>query len=487
MPILWPTTEPGSDVMKNSKNYKRLGFFCAICSVLFLGFWIHLSSCVFDTGGISGGSEVTCGNGILEDGEECDGLDFGGRTCESLGLGQGTLVCTKDCRIDSSGCVSSTCGDGVADHGEDCDGDDLRGKDCESLGYAGGVLSCDGECRFDTTGCYVLETCGNGELDPGEECDEGEDNSDTTPNACRTNCSLPRCGDGILDDQFGEECDDGASNSDTTPNACRTDCSLPVCGDGILDDQFGEECDGAVPSGTSCQTLGFGHGDLKCTPDCRLDTSLCSAGGVTGELCISNDDCESGNCLAENIAGWPKGCCTQDCNPSNINDCGSGNLCLSVPIMGHLCFASCQETSDCRPGYSCFPTETSGSICFPNCDDDGQCHGENCQRYSGMCTGSVSGSMNGAPCTNDSDCRGFCVAEDPDTKNPKNGYCMSPCSLSKDNCPAGNVCVDFDLGADLGACMAQCSNVGQCRANDGYKCDLPSWDPSATRKVCWEF
>ncbi len=30
------------------------------------------------------------------------------------------------------------------------------------------------------------------------------------------------CGNGIL--QAGEDCDDGAANSDTAPNACRTNC-----------------------------------------------------------------------------------------------------------------------------------------------------------------------------------------------------------------------------------------------------------------------
>jgi hypothetical protein len=43
----------------------------------------------------------------------------------------------------------------------------------------------------------------------------------------------PRCGDGRVD--AGEECDDGAGNDDTAPDACRSDCTLPGCGDGIPD------------------------------------------------------------------------------------------------------------------------------------------------------------------------------------------------------------------------------------------------------------
>jgi hypothetical protein len=49
------------------------------------------------------------------------------------------------------------------------------------------------------------ETCGNGEIDGSEECDDGAENSDAAPGACRLNCRLPRCGDGVLD--AGEACE----------------------------------------------------------------------------------------------------------------------------------------------------------------------------------------------------------------------------------------------------------------------------------------
>ena len=73
----------------------------------------------------------------------------------------------------------------------------------------------------------------------GLECDSGSSNSVTAANACRSDCTLAVCGDGVTDN--GEQCDDGEANSDTQADACRTDCSLPVCGDGVID--AGEECD----------------------------------------------------------------------------------------------------------------------------------------------------------------------------------------------------------------------------------------------------
>jgi hypothetical protein len=52
------------------------------------------------TGGMS-----LCGNGKIDPGETCDGMDFGGVTCQSLGLGAGMLACTASCHIVASGCA----------------------------------------------------------------------------------------------------------------------------------------------------------------------------------------------------------------------------------------------------------------------------------------------------------------------------------------------------------------------------------------------
>ena len=83
--------------------------------------------------------------------------------------------------------------------------------------------------------------CGNGVREGSEACDDGDDNSDTLPDACRTSCVLPGCGDGVTDD--GEECDDGRENSNEMPDACRENCKKPYCGDGIVDKRYGEKCD----------------------------------------------------------------------------------------------------------------------------------------------------------------------------------------------------------------------------------------------------
>jgi cysteine-rich repeat protein len=77
-----------------------------------------------------------------------------------------------------------------------------------------------------------------------ESCDTGAENTDTEPDACRTNCMPARCGDGTLD--TGEECDDGNA---TARDGCSPSCSSE-CGDGLCEDpedQFGCPADcGAV-------------------------------------------------------------------------------------------------------------------------------------------------------------------------------------------------------------------------------------------------
>jgi len=48
---------------------------------------------------------------------------------------------------------SLTCGNGQIDSGEQCDGSNLNGQTCTSLGFAGGTLSCYSNCTFNTSSC----------------------------------------------------------------------------------------------------------------------------------------------------------------------------------------------------------------------------------------------------------------------------------------------------------------------------------------------
>ncbi|MHC5112045.1 MAG: DUF4215 domain-containing protein, partial [Planctomycetota bacterium] len=109
----------------------------------------------------------TCGDGILDFGEECDdGNNDDGDGCQG-------------------NCKNPICGDGILDEGEECDdGNNDDGDGCQ------------GNCKN--------PFCGDGIVDEGEECDDGNNDDG---DGCQGNCKNPICGDGILDE--GEECDDG--------------------------------------------------------------------------------------------------------------------------------------------------------------------------------------------------------------------------------------------------------------------------------------
>ncbi|MCA9653256.1 MAG: lamin tail domain-containing protein [Myxococcales bacterium] len=107
-----------------------------------------------DGGSSSSSGGPSCGDGVIDMGEDCDGMALGGETCVSQGFVGGMLACDPvSCTFDTSGCTS--CGNGVIDMGEDCDGMDLGGAGCVDMGmgFTGGALSCDGACGFDTASC----------------------------------------------------------------------------------------------------------------------------------------------------------------------------------------------------------------------------------------------------------------------------------------------------------------------------------------------
>ena len=130
-----------------------------------------------------------CGNGILDQGEECD--DSNARDDDG---------CSSTCLLEIG-----ICGDGVVQS--------LLGEQCENATHDPALPYQCRKCRF-----FSL-SCGDNRLDPGEECDHGALNS-TSPDAdCRPDCSHSRCGDGILDST--EMCDDGNRlNGDSCDRYC---------------------------------------------------------------------------------------------------------------------------------------------------------------------------------------------------------------------------------------------------------------------------
>ena len=117
-----------------------------------------------------------CGDGLVnQPAEACDGTVPAGLTCQGVGLGAGTLACSAQCTLDTTGCSAApVCGDNLRNQSfEVCDGTDLAAATCQSLGFATGTLACAGDClTFNVSGCVAAATCGDGVANqPSESCD----------------------------------------------------------------------------------------------------------------------------------------------------------------------------------------------------------------------------------------------------------------------------------------------------------------------------
>jgi hypothetical protein len=93
-----------------------------------------------------------CGDGIINvpDGEDCEGSDLNGASCQSLGFDTGALVCGSNCKFITTQCVKR-CGNGMIDVGEACDAD-AGLTPCATFGYR----ACTGTCQVDGTHCVAV-------------------------------------------------------------------------------------------------------------------------------------------------------------------------------------------------------------------------------------------------------------------------------------------------------------------------------------------
>jgi cysteine-rich repeat protein len=149
--------------------------------------------------GSTGPSGPVCGNGVIEEGEECDD-----------GNPSDTDACPRTC-------MTASCGDGFVHAGvEICDdGNAIETDDCLST--------------------CVPASCGDGFVHAGVEgCDDG--NAIETDD-CLSTCVPASCGDGFVHEGI-EECDDGGVvGGDGCGATCLAECGNP--GGGALSAENG--------------------------------------------------------------------------------------------------------------------------------------------------------------------------------------------------------------------------------------------------------
>ncbi len=136
----------------------------------------------------------------------------------------------------------------------------------------------------------------------------------------------PSCGDGVLG--VGEACDSGPGNSDSTPDACRTDCQPAHCGDGVID--LVETCDdGNALAGDGCNATCQVEG-----PTTTTDTPTTSAGEVAGEAesltaSDSDTDTDTDSSGVNELDLADRGCACDGGEPRGLPALGLGLLVLA--------------------------------------------------------------------------------------------------------------------------------------------------------------
>lgn len=251
--------------------------------------------------------EPGCGNGIVDEGEECEDNND-----------DDTDACVN--------CMMATCGDGaVYDGFEDCDDGNEEDEDA---------------CKSDCT----PNVCGDGVVNPAaEECDDGdEDDLD----GCRNDCTEAFCGDGVVD-ATSEECDDGDV---VQTNDCKNDCTFNVCGDGVTHAED-EECDDGNDDNTDACTTSCN--DAACGDGFEQLGEQCDDGGnVDYDGCSSMCAIES-NCFDWGDSGCPTGA-TGYCVQGNVNCESEADATIACEVCNGI--GACTGTTVCSDSGAVGPS-----------------------------------------------------------------------------------------------------------------------------------
>ncbi|MBU1238821.1 DUF4215 domain-containing protein [Myxococcota bacterium] len=350
-----------------------------------------------------------CGNGVRDMGEDCDGTDLNEATCESQGLGAGTLTCDNTCKFDISGCESPEyCGNNIVDGTEECDTMDLNDNDCVTLGYSGGTLRCNGSCTYNTEEC-IDANCGNNTAEGSEDCDGTDLNGGTCSTAgtfnngalkCNNNCTYDDSGCGYCPNNIlegDEECDGTDLGTKTCQSvgftggslSCNANCTLNTasctsCGNGTIEGT--EECDQSSLGGATCASLGYQGGTLACGATCTFNESecynvVCGDGAITGSEQCDGSNLGGASCTSLGYVGGNL-TCTTGCayNVAGCTMCGDGNQdsgeqCDGSDLNGQSCASqgfdagtlSCN--SNCTFNYGACSTFTCGNNVADGSDD----------------------------------------------------------------------------------------------------------------------
>ena len=210
-----------------------------------------------------GSSNPECGNGIAEDGEQCDGKDHRAKDCVSSGFLGGTLGCVN-CSLDFSACHTdpSVCGDLMITGFERCDGDT---RPCADFGLGAGTITCTTGCYWSFSACQTPDYCSvTGRYSNGI-CDPCEAWSGSPDPDCQSHCGA----DGVCAEIWSIA--DAAFSCTAAGLGRDPDCTS--CGDGEITGL--DMCDSPDHGGWQCDDFGLVGTGYDCTSACTHDLRAC--------------------------------------------------------------------------------------------------------------------------------------------------------------------------------------------------------------------
>ncbi len=369
---------------------------------------------------VNPGTTVKCSNGLKEEGEQCDGKDFNGQTCETiLGAGwTGNLKCTNNCLIDTSNCE-----DGKCTWNYQCPGSQIcDGGTCVNPPPSGCTSDNDclttQKCDLDSGDCIPKDLkCTNDYECPGDKLCENGECIEPEPNTCTWNYQCPGvqlCINNTCQDpaNITPECiSDEDCNINMTNSTNSTDM---VCEGGFCINQSDIIC----------------INDYDCPGSDVCDDGTCVSPSI---ICFNDYDCPglqecvAGNCLEPSPNKSNKVNCTIDFDCPGNQVCVDGICSDNAPKedcleKGYFCMSSANCQGNIYPSYECFfpyqccdtemPLEScfqqSGEICSSNQECVGGTEvtasdlnsGELCCTGGGYCLQR----KQGINCTTDNDC-----------------------------------------------------------------------------------
>jgi len=441
-----------------------------------------------------------------------------------------------------------SCGNGVVDPGEQCDDGNTANGDC-----------CGSTCQFEASGSACASDgnlCTNDVCNGAGACTHPNNTAPCDDGLfCTVNdaCSAGTCtGAARSCAGAGDQCHLGVCDEGTDQCVAQNKPNGTSCADGDACTQT-DTCQGGVCTGANpvvCTAQDQCHVAGVCNPTTGACTNPAAPNGTTcadGDACTQTDTCQAGACTGSN----PVVCAAQDqchvagtCNPAsgvctnpakaNGSTCNDGSACTQTdtcqagtctganPV---VCTAQdqCHDAGTCNPGTgTCSnPAKANGTACTDGdlCTQSDTCQGGSCAGGSpvtctaldachdvGVCV-SLTGTCtnppkaNGAPCSDGSACTvgdacqagvctstGFveCTALDqchlPGECDPMTGACSNPPRPDGAACSDGSACTLGDHCVS-GGCAAgtpitctaqdQCHDPGTCNPGTGV-CSNPA-------------